>query len=323
MSQILLVASERGLWRVPLDESLPASVEQLSVDVPAHSVSVLAGTQENLAALCSDGRLLVWDFAARAFREGPPLELDESEPECACMAEDGSLYLGGCPPRVWRWRPAEGWQEMASLSALSVSNRWQGLEAPYEPRVSGLWAENDRVWASISVGGLCCYQKDHWESYGAQELPRDQRDLLFISPRLYLATSQGLWVVETASGKTSRLSLPPRAAFAARLARGSGPAQGIVLAAAPGPPATWRGPDGSRMSLWHFAPDATVGRPLAGPFHGVIQGLMLQEDVVWAATDDGELWRIPLAGPAPEQALIADLPTPRALFLVDEAEARG
>ncbi len=323
MSHILLVASERGLWKVPLDVPLPSSREQLSVDVPAHAVVALAGSSAHLAALCADGRLLVWDVDARAFREGPPLELDESEPQCAFMAQDGSLYLGTCPPQVWRWRQDESWRVLAFPSELAASQRWQGLEAPYEPRVSGLWADRDTVWASISVGGLCCFRDGQWCTHRAQELPRDQRDLLFAPPLLYMASGLGVWTLDPASGELNRLSLPPRAAFAALLARSSGSRQGIVVAAAPGPPATWRGPDGSRMSLWHFAGDATVGRPLAGPFHGVIRALLVHEDVVWATTDDGELWRIPLSGPVPEQALIADLPVPRGLFLVDEHGTRG
>jgi len=323
MSQILLVASERGLWRVPIEAALPSSKRQLSVDVPTSAVVALAGNSGRLAALCSDGRLLLWDSAARAFREGPSLELDESEPQCACMAKDGTLYLGTCPPQVWRWREDEGLLELSPLSGLAARERWQGLEAPYEPRVTGLWAEGDSVWASISVGGVYCHREGRWRVHGADELPRDARDLLFAAPRFYLATGLGLWAFDPLSGAVHRLGLPPRAAFAARLARSMGPADGVVVAAAPGPPATWRGPDGSRMSVWHFAGDAAVGRPLAGPFHGTIQDLLLHEDVVWAATDDGELWRIPLSGPAPEQALIADLPAPRALFLVDERGSRG
>jgi hypothetical protein len=323
MSRLLLVASERGLWRVPLEEELPRSHEQLSVDVPADEIRALVGAGDTAAALGSDGRFLLWDVAARCFREEVPLDLQECELECASMASDGSLYVGACPPRVWRWRREEGWRELAGLTELAASGHWQGLEAPYEPRVSGLWADGSSVWASISVGGLCCHQDGRWSPFGQKALPRDQRGLAFLPPLLYLASGQGLWSLDPANGSASRLSLPPRAAFAARFGRRNPGSEDFVLAAAPGPPATWRGPDGSRMSVWHFAAHATVGRPVAGPFHGVIVGMALDRELAWVATDDGELWRVPLAGPAPDQPLVGDFPALRGLFLIDEPAPRG
>jgi hypothetical protein len=177
------------------------------------------------------------------------------------------------------------------------------------------------LYATVSVGGLVRHRAGGWESVAPTELPRDLRSLAWAHERLWLGGGQGLWWMKPDPFECRRASLPPSAAFVSRIL--ALPAAGLLVAAAGGPPATWRGPDGSRMSLWHFADENGVGRPIAGPFHGVITGLAFDGEAALATTDDGELWRAPLAGPAPAEPLLADLPRANGLFLVAAGGGQG
>ncbi len=324
---ILLLATERGIWRCEYQPGAELCSEDFHVDAPGTLVRSISGRGGESIALCEDERLLVWDHAARMFREEELAlsELDDVDLERCYFGPSGARYLGGCPPAILRSTPGGDWSPLGDLISVPEAGEWQGLESPYEPRVSALLEVGEfegageaapDLYAAISVGGLLRRREGSWESVAPTELPRDLRALAWAHDRLWIGGGQGLWWMTAEPFECRRASLPPSAGFVAQIL--ALPGSGLLVAAAGGPPATWRGPDGSRMSLWHFADENGVGKPIAGPFHGVITGLAFDGHAALATTDDGELWRAPLEGPAPEEPLLADLPQVHGLFLADE-----
>lgn len=352
MNLQLLLATRRGLWRCPLEEEAlcPADFHR---DAPGSEVVALASSPASSpapvfspAAITSEGRLLLWDGAARAFAEGASLPREEErEWEVLAATGDGGFLAGACPAEIAAYDATGGaWTDMTISIAAEVRAGWQGLEAPYEPRITALLSREARAFASVSVGGLLQKTQDHWEAVGVAGLPRDLRDLAWAFGRLWLASGRGLfsWTppesapnpsdgtsasspstpadqLSSSGARSTALSLqksllPAEASFVAALVVGQ---KGLVAAVAPGPPATWRGPDGARMSLWLVEAPEIAPRRLAGPFHGSILALFAHGEHVIAGTSDGELWRIPFSGKEVDRPWLEDLPPVNDLMVID------
>jgi len=312
------LATDRGIWRRDYAPGLELRKEDFHVDAPGRALISISGQGRQALALDEDGRVLVWEDQARLFREGG-FEDEDREFERVYCAPSGAQYMGSCPPGVWRAMEDDKWSALGEVEGLPEAAEWRGLEAPYEPRVSALLerpgTEGRELYCAVSVGGLLHWSAGAWASVAPTELPRDLRTLAWAHERLWLGGGQGLWWMTPEPFVCRRASLPPSAGFVFSIL--ALPGAGMLVVAAGGPPATWRGPDGSRMSIWHFADENGVGRPIAGPIHGVITGLAFDGEAALVTTDDGELWRAPLAGPVPEGPLLADFPRVNGLFLVD------
>ena len=327
---MLFLATDRGLWRCGWKPGEASPVlEDFSVDGPDESVAGLIGQGDRVWATTESGRLLRWEADARAFLELPGWPESDAAISALGIGADGSLLVGTVPAAVWRFDDERGGSRVGELDRVEGRSSWEGLEAPYEPAVTALCEHPTLgLLASVSVGGLVVYGGDSWAPaplrVPGEGAPRDVRDVA-VDPwhgGLVTAGSRGLLRAGAAGdwGDAMRPSLPPSAAFAAMLLADAD-SDRLFVVAAPGPPQTWRGPDGARMSIWSLEDPSGVGRPVAGPLHGVTTGLVVAGDGLLLANDDGELWHLPLVGPAPEQPALGDLPPLHGIFLVDPSAA--
>jgi len=357
----IVLATERGLWRADLSWRRPLRPADFHRDLPAEeivalvelppsagAVEVTGGVEETgaaapkrpassihvdeavgMAALGRHGAFLVWDGAARAFREAPSLPpREELEWEVLSRRGKEGLTAGGCPAALAHYSFAdEAWEMDGAFPPEDAAARWHGLEAPYEPRVTALLPEPHAMWAAVSVGGLLRSEADGWRQLHADGLPRDLRALAWLFDTLWLGSGRGLFAcppAEAATGKattvstvhTAKVHPVPLDADASFVGALHSDGRRLVVAAAPGPPATWHGPDGARMSLWSLDAPGERPRRVAGPFSDAITALRRVGTVLLAATVEGRVWRIPLEG-GPAEPWIEDLPAIADLMVID------
>ncbi len=324
MSRHLLLATARGLWWLPLEQEASPRPDDFHRAAPDAEITALAagsvpadaakGSPAPAAALDAEGGLLLWDRAAAGFREAEPLPIDdETQWEVLASTSGGGLWAGACPARIAAYDPTGDAWEFHDLPSTSSKRAWTGLEAPYLPRITSFLAEGGEDWAAVSAGGLLRRRRSRWEEVALAGMPRDLRDLATAFGARWVGSGRGLFRWDDEGGP-QRVELAPEASFTARLRAGR---KKLAVAAACGPPATWRGPEGARASLWIVDGRQVCPRWLAGPFHGGIVALDFHREDLLVGTTDGEVWTIPLAGDPPAEPWIFDLPPVNDLLVID------